>query len=58
MGCTATNFTVTPGTVAAEVPSGATNPYPLTGATIKMVDLVTNQDSCKGVTVNLSFASN
>lgn len=56
-GCTDADFIVTNGTINANVPSGATNAYPGTGASIAMDETGVNQDDCKDVTVNLSFSS-
>ena len=56
--CDATDFTLSNAamTVNAEVPAGA-NAGSWSGATIKFNDKpATNQDACKGATVNLSYA--
>jgi hypothetical protein len=56
--CDATDFTLASAamTVNAEVPAGNAKGA-FTGATIKFNDKATNQDACKGATVNLSFAA-
>jgi predicted ribosomally synthesized peptide with SipW-like signal peptide len=46
-----------PVTVAAQVPSG-TAQGSWTGASIQMLNAGTNQDGCKGATVNLAYTSN
>jgi hypothetical protein len=55
--CDATDFTLanTVMTVNASVPAG-TAQGSWTGATIKFNNKATNQDACKGATVNLSYA--
>ena len=53
-GCTANDFTVTPGTYNAEVNGEADG---VTLGTIVFNDTASNQDACKGVTVNLSYDS-
>jgi hypothetical protein len=55
--CDATDYTLANPvmTVNAEVPAG-TGQGAWTGATIKFNNKVTNQDACKGATVNLSYA--
>jgi hypothetical protein len=56
--CTAADFTVTqPAVNNAEIASG-TGVGAWGTATIKMNNLSTNQDNCKGVTVPLVFSSN
>jgi hypothetical protein len=56
--CTADDFTVTaPAATNAEIVSG-TGVGAWGTATIKMNNLSTNQDNCKGVTVPLVFSSN
>ncbi|MEP6481818.1 MAG: hypothetical protein ABJA94_07410 [Rhodoglobus sp.] len=60
VGCDSTDFTLANATmtVAAEVPAG-TAVGAWTGATIKFNDkTTTNQDACKGTTVNLAYAVN
>ena len=42
-------------TVGSDIAAGATAPF--TGATLGFNDKVTNQDACKGATVNLSYLS-
>ena len=56
--CDATDFTLAnaTATVNAEVPSG-TGKGAWTGPTIKFNDKGTNQDQCKGATVNLSYTA-
>ena len=55
-GCTAADFTLTPGVINADTVSGATG---LNFGTIAFNDRAgVNQDACQGVTVNLSFTSN
>jgi hypothetical protein len=46
-----------PVTVGAEVPSG-TAQGSWTGASIQLLNSATNQDGCKGATVNLTYTSN
>ncbi|HVL31661.1 MAG TPA: hypothetical protein VM299_05450 [Solirubrobacteraceae bacterium] len=55
--CDASDFTLASAamTVNAEVPAG-TAKGSWTGATIKFNNKATNQDACKGATVNLSYA--
>jgi hypothetical protein len=55
--CDATDFTLANPvmTVNAEVPVGA-SVGAFTGATIKFNNKATNQDACKGATVNLAYA--
>ena len=56
--CDATDYTLASPvmTVGEDVAAGATVPF--TGATIKFNNKATNQDGCKGATVNLAYASN
>lgn len=55
--CTADDFTlVQPNAISQDLASGATTFSP-SGATIAMKDLSTNQDGCKGATVNLAFSA-
>jgi hypothetical protein len=54
-GCTAADFTITPGVINADTPSGSTG---LNFGTIAFNDRNVNQNACEGVTVNLSFSSN
>ena len=55
--CDASDFTLANATmtVNAEIPVG-TGKGAFTGATIKFNDKATNQDACKGATVNLAYA--
>ncbi len=55
--CDATDFTLANATmtVNAQVPAG-TGQGAWSGATIKFNNKATNQDACKGATVNLSYA--
>lgn len=55
--CDATDYTLAGAvmTVGAEVPAG-TAVGAWTGATLKFDNKATNQDGCKGATVNLSYA--
>ena len=57
--CTAADYQLNgfPVTVAAEIASG-TAQGSWTGASIQLLDAVTNQDGCKGATVNLTYTSN
>lgn len=56
-GCSASDFTlVQPNAISQDLASGATTFSP-SGATIAMKDLSTNQDGCKGATVNLAFSA-
>lgn len=54
--CDATDYTLADAamTVDAEVPAGS-DAGAWTGATIKFNDKATNQDACKGATVNLAY---
>ena len=56
--CDATDYTLTGATmtVDAEVPAGA-NQGSWSGATIAFNNKATNQDACKGATVNLAYTS-
>ena len=56
--CDATDYTLTGATmpVTTDVAPGASAPF--TGATLAFNNKATNQDGCKGATVNLSYASN
>lgn len=54
-GCDASDFTLTPGTIDADTPSGSTG---LNFGTIAFNDTGSNQNACAGVTVYLSFSSN
>jgi hypothetical protein len=55
--CDASDFTLGSATmnVGAEVPAGS-GKGSFTGATIKFNNKATNQDACKGATVNLAYA--
>jgi hypothetical protein len=55
-GCDATDFTLANAvmTVGAQVPAGTTQGS-WTGATLKFNNKATNQDACKGATVNLAY---
>src|SRR4051794_21317777 len=58
-GCTAADFTLTqaPTAIAQDLPRGDT---PFTGAKtpkLQMKNTASNQDACKGVTVNLAFTA-
>jgi hypothetical protein len=57
--CTAADYQLNgfPVTVAAEVNSG-TAQGSWTGASIQLLNSSTNQDGCKGATVNLAYTSN
>jgi len=57
--CDATDYVIagSPMTVAADVPVG-TGVGAWTGATINFVNKATNQDGCKGATVNLAYTIN
>jgi predicted ribosomally synthesized peptide with SipW-like signal peptide len=57
--CTAADYQLNgfPVTVAALVPSG-TAQGSWSGASIQMLNAGTNQDGCKGATVNLAYTSN
>jgi hypothetical protein len=50
------NFTLTTGTVATDLATGANTNQPL--GTIKLNDTGSNQDACKNVTIALSYSSN
>lgn len=57
VGCSAADFTlVQPNSIAADLPAGASTFSP-SGATLAMIDSATNQNGCKNVTVNLTFAA-
>jgi hypothetical protein len=55
--CDSTDYTLSNPimTVGSDIAAGATAPF--TGATLGFNDKVTNQDACKGATVNLSYLS-
>jgi len=55
VGCDATDYTLAGAAMAknAEVPADDTGTW--TGATIKFNNKATNQDACKGATVNLAY---
>jgi hypothetical protein len=54
-GCSSADFTlVQPNAISTDLPSGDTSFSP-SGATLAMKNLATNQDGCKGATVNLAF---
>ena len=57
VGCDATDYTIANAamTVGTEVPAG-TAKGAWTGATITFNNKATNQDACKGATVNLAYA--
>jgi hypothetical protein len=57
VGCDATDYTLANAvmTVGVEIPAG-TAQGAWTGATIKFNNKATNQDACKGATVNLTYA--
>lgn len=53
--CDASDYQLTqPGAVNADVPSG-TGVGAWTGGSIRMINKSTNQDACKGATVNLAY---
>lgn len=54
-GCTAADFTITPGVINADEPSGAAG---LNFGTIAFNDTNANQNACEDVSVTLSFTSN
>jgi len=56
--CDSTDYTLaTPTmTVASDIAAGASKPF--TGATLQFNNKASNQDGCKGATVNLAFSSN
>jgi hypothetical protein len=55
-GCTAADFTLTqPAAIAQDLPSGDTAFTGTKAAKLQMKNTATNQDGCKGVTVNLAF---
>ncbi len=57
--CTAADFTVVqPSPVNAEIPAGSGQGAWSGGSIAFKDDPATNQDACKGVTVNLSYSSN
>lgn len=57
VGCDASDYTLTNATMAvgAEVPAGSAQGA-WTGAKIKFNNKASNQDACKGATVNLAYA--
>ncbi|MEU4195000.1 hypothetical protein AB0E69_24080 [Kribbella sp. NPDC026611] len=56
--CDATDYTLAAPvmTIAKDVATNATEPF--SGASLKFNNKASNQDGCKGATVNLSYASN
>ncbi|HEY3556031.1 MAG TPA: hypothetical protein VGL05_01130 [Kribbella sp.] len=56
--CDATDYTLSNPvmSVATDIPASGSAGF--TGATIKFNNKLTNQDGCKGATVNLAYASN
>jgi hypothetical protein len=57
VGCSADDFTlVQPNAINLAVPAGRT-PVPASGGSLAMKDTGVNQDGCKNVGVNLSFAA-
>jgi hypothetical protein len=55
--CTASDFTVTqPNAISSDLASGDTT-FSASGATLAMKDTASNQDGCKGATVNLAFSA-
>lgn len=57
VGCSVADFTlVQPTSIAADLAPGATA-FTTKGATLAMNDTASNQDGCKNVTVNLTFAA-
>jgi hypothetical protein len=55
--CTGADFTIVqPTAINSDLAAGTTTFSP-SGATIAMNDLATDQDGCKGATVNLAFAA-
>jgi hypothetical protein len=57
--CTAADYQLGgfPVTVGAEVPSGTAQGN-WTGGTVRLLNTSTNQDGCKGATVNIAYTSN
>jgi hypothetical protein len=56
-GCSTDDFAlVQPNAINKDLASGDTQ-FDNSGASLKMVNKSTNQDGCKGVTVNLAFAA-
>ncbi len=57
VGCSAADFTlVQPNAIGADLPAGVSTFSP-SGGTLAMIDSATNQNGCKNVTVNLTFAA-
>jgi hypothetical protein len=58
-GCTAADFTLTqaPTAVAQDLPSGDTAFTGTKTPKLQMKNTASNQDACKGVTVNLTFSA-
>jgi hypothetical protein len=57
VGCSAADFTlVQPSAISTDLAAGVTTFSP-SGATLAMKDTGSNQDGCKNVTVNLTFAA-
>ncbi|NEA33840.1 hypothetical protein [Streptomyces sp. SID13031] len=56
--CDASDYTLVPSTtpVASDIAPGGFHTF--TGATLKFNNKTTNQDGCKGATVNLAYVSN
>jgi hypothetical protein len=56
--CDSSDFTlVQPNTVPGDIAPGATYTSNPSGASIQMINKASNQDGCKGATVNLSFSA-
>lgn len=57
-GCDASDYTLSSPTmtIGKDIAAGATVPF--TGATIQFNNKASNQDGCKGATVNLAYAAN
>ena len=57
-GCSAADYSITGGPVAvnANIPAGGSEPF--SGLTLNMANTGSNQDACKGATVNVSYSTN
>jgi hypothetical protein len=56
--CDATDYTLASPVMSVATDVAAAGTANFTGATLKFNNKVTNQDGCKGATVNLAYASN
>lgn len=57
-GCQKNWFTIVqPNTINADIPANGFTDFPSTNASIRLVDSTTNQNTCKGVTLGLTFTA-